>query len=206
MAASLFQRTAKMSCPDPIQFLYRAGRLFVWVGGLAHEALIAAASLIATRISRYDYTCSVAMDAIDEGQEPEALGLALTPEDEAPPPPVYPRRNETYNSDFDLLNAAMPPSRSPRLHGVGGADAVWGPGRILSCEATPRTPRASSRGSGSGAAPAGGARVLDERKTGASPVPPLPLGMFTMVNNSALSNRTRTPPLSAATPTPRTAH
>jgi hypothetical protein len=174
----------------------------VWVGGLAHEALIAAASLIATRISRYDYTCSVAMDAIDEGQEPEALGLALTPEDEATPAPVYPRRNESYNSDFDLLNAAMPPSRSPRLHGVGGADAVWGPGRILSCEATPRTPR----GSGNGVALAGGPRVLDERKTGASPVPPLPLGMFAMVNNSALSNTARTPPLSAATPTPRTAH
>jgi hypothetical protein len=184
-----------------------AGRLFVWVGGLAHEALIAAASLIATRISRYDYTCSVAMDAIDEGQEPEALGLALTPEDEPAPAPVYPRRNESYNSDFDLLNAAMPPSRSPRLHGVGGADAVWGPGRILSCEATPRTPRGSARGSGSGgAAAAGGPRVLDERQTGASPVPPLPLGMFAMVNNAASSSRTRTPPLSAASPTPRTAH
>lgn len=174
----------------------------MWVGGLAHEALIAAASLIATRVSRYDYTCSVAMDAIDEGQEPEALGIALTPEDEAPPAPVYPRRNESYNSDFDLLNTAMPPSRSPRLHGVGGADAVWGPGRILSCEATPRTPRGSARGSGNGAA-AGG--VLDERKVGASLVPPLPLGMCTMAS-SALSNRTRTPPLSAATPTPRTAH
>lgn len=177
----------------------------MWVGGLAHEALIAAASLIATRISRYDYTCSVAMDAIDEGQEPEALGLALTPEDEALPAPVYPRRNESYNSDFDLLNAAMPPSRSPRLHGVGGADAVWGPGRILSCEATPRTPRGgSARGSGNGALPPGG--VLDVRKTGASPVPPLPLGMCQTMASSALSNRTRTPPLSAATPTPRTAH
>lgn len=180
--------------------MYFAGRLFVWVGGLAHEALIAAASLIATRISRYDYTCSVAMDAIDEGQEPESLGLALTPEGESPPAPVYPRRNESYNYDFDLLNTAMPPSRSPRLHGVGGADAVWGPGRILSCEATPRTPRGSARGSANGAT-AGG--FLDERKAGASPVPPLPLGLCTIAN-SALSNRTG--PLSAATPTPRTAH
>jgi hypothetical protein len=176
-----------------------AGRLFVWVGGLAHEALIAAASLIATRISRYDYTCSVALDAIDEGQEPDMLCSALTPADASSMPShVYPRRNEAYNSDFDLLNAAMPPSRSPRLHGVGGADAVWGPGRILSCEATPRTPRGSARGSLSGVAPM---PSRAEGRPSASPVPPLPLGICNLAD-AALSSRT--PPLSAATPS--TAH
>lgn len=145
------------------------------MGALAHEALVDAAEQVASRIARYDHIAGLQMDAVDEGQEPDVLADALTPQDTPRRATmVYPRRNEAYNADFDILNRSSPLARSPRLRGTSGADAVWGPARL---------PAAAAAGNGGplSAAPLSATRGDDTRR-GAAPVPPLQLGICAMVD------------------------
>jgi hypothetical protein len=90
-----------------------AGGIFVWVGRLAHQALIHAANSIATRFIHYDYTKPVMVEATDEGKEQDRLAFALTAHDAGPPPTARVRkaatmrRVEAYNADFELLESAV---------------------------------------------------------------------------------------------------
>jgi hypothetical protein len=84
------------------------------VGRLAHQALIRAASAIATRFVYYDHSTSVLVDAVDEGQEPDELAFALTARETGPPPSARVRKaatlrhNPDYTEDYELLERASP--------------------------------------------------------------------------------------------------
>lgn len=170
------------SAPAPHQSICYADKLFVWVGALAHEALVESAEVVALRIARYDHPAGLHMESVDEGQEPDELAEALTPPEAARRPTmIYPRRNEAYNSDFDILNRSAPLPRSPRMRGASGAAAVWGPARL---------PAAGGLGSGGGLSTPTSARGGGETQRGAAPVPPLQLGVCAALDV----------PLSARTP------
>jgi len=51
----------------------------VWVGALAHDALVESAEVVALRIARYDHPAGLHMESVDEGQEPDELADALAP-------------------------------------------------------------------------------------------------------------------------------
>lgn len=159
-----------------------ADKLFVWVGALAHDVLVESAEVVALRIARYDHPAGLHMESVDEGQEPDELADALTPAAAARRPTmVYPRRNEAYNSDFDILNRSSPLARSPRIRGASGAAAVWGPSRL---------PAGTGSGGPLSATPTSARGGGETRRGNAGPVPPLQLGVCAMLDM----------PLSARTP------
>ena len=70
-----------------------AGRLYVWVGHMAHPLLVHSAAGIARRMARYDSLSPLALEATNEGEEPAPLvdALCRDPSSHATPRPISAR-------------------------------------------------------------------------------------------------------------------
>ena len=118
----------------------------MWVGSQAHALLVQSAGVAATQMRTYDSLVPLALEAVDEGDEPAALVDALRVEASSHRTPrsgrsaAGPTFRASYNQDFDTLEAAAraaedagPVPWNAQSVGAGsGAAQVWGPARRCS--------------------------------------------------------------------------